>query len=126
MKILKEFSNGIKVTRRMVFFSHLVGGSISRQLTECYYLHYRFYIRENYNGIPNFNVSSNERIGFKTTGIGQKYQVLEICCPAKLKEKLALKISEIDELSRPITSNKNFSYKWVAQVLVEKQTIFLD
>ena len=126
MKTIAQFSNGIKVTKRMAFFSDLVGGQISRQLTECYYEHIRFYIRENFNGIPNFNVSSNERIGFKTTGISKKYQVLEICCPKIMVVFLSLKISEIDDLGRPVKPNRNFSYTWVERTMRCKNTIFID
>lgn len=126
MKTIAQFPNGIKVTKRMAFFSNLVGGQISRQLTECYYGHIRFFIRENYNGIPNFNVSSNERIGFKTTGIGKKYQVLEICCPKDHLQLLIDKVSEIDGLDRPVTLNRNFSYSWAEKIMRCSRTIFLD
>jgi hypothetical protein len=102
------------------------GGStgLSSQVTKCCHQGVVFYVRENVNGIPSFNISSGERWGDK---IGRKprmdRQVLELACPPEYFDQLADLVRSADPLGRPVTANNRFTVQWAEMFFKSKSVL---
>lgn len=109
-----SLDNGIIVLRKYLYthkFAQLTTGVLT-EVTQCKFEGNLFYIREAFNGIPSFLQHSNHRMAIKTVHIEAELQVLELCCPDQLFERLSCMITAFDHLHRPVRKNSKFTYKW--------------
>lgn len=102
------------------------GGQIG-QITKCEYEGIIFYVRENINGIPSFNISSGERWGDKTgKQVRKERQSLEVCADVKHWPLISKIVKEADNLKRPVRLNIQFTKQWAesqfSNILYDNQT----
>jgi hypothetical protein len=95
--------------------SNLKGSSgLTGQVTRCEYQGIVFYVRENVNATPAFNISSGERWGDKVGRKPSRFrQSLELLAPELHWEEIAQLVRQADTLGRPVLRNKLFNRAFI-------------